>query len=174
MVIDYRRLNAITIKNRYLLLNIEEIKNRLTRAQWFTKIDLRDAFYGIRIAKGEEWKTAFRTRYGLYEFLVMPFGLTNAPATYQEVINEALRHLLDITVIAYVDDLLVFTTGSREQHVKDVDAVFERLDKAGCRTALEKCKFFREEVDFLGFIVSVNRIRIDPEKITLLMEWPTP
>ncbi len=82
IVIDYRRLNAITIKNRYPLLNIEEIKNRLTRAQWFTKIDLRDAFYSIRIAEGEEWKTAFRTRYRLYEFLVMPFSLTNALATY--------------------------------------------------------------------------------------------
>ncbi len=122
------------------------------------------------MAEGEEWKTAFRTRYGLYEFLVMPFSLTNAPATYQEVINEALRHLLDITVIAYVDDLLVYTTGSRGQHVKDVDAVFERLDKAGCRTAPEKCKFFRKEVNFLGFIVSVNGIRIDPKKITSLTE----
>ena len=100
----------------------------------------------------------------------MPFGLTNALATYQEVINEALRHLLDINVIAYVDDLLVFTIGSREQHVKDVDAVFERLDKAGCRTALEKCKFFKKEVNFLRFIVSVNRIRIDPKKITSLIE----
>ncbi len=100
----------------------------------------------------------------------MPFGLTNAPATYQEVINEVLRHLLDITVIAYVDDLLVFTIRSREQHAKDVNTVFERLNKAGCRTAPEKCKFFRKEVDFLRFIVSVNRIRIDPEKITSLIE----
>ena len=174
MVIDYRRLNAITIKNRYPLPNIEEMKNRLTGAQWFTKIDLRDAFHGIRMAEGEEWKTAFRTRFGLYEFLVMPFGLTNAPATYQEIINETLRHILDIIVIAYVDDLLVFTKGSREQHIKDVDTVFERLDKAGCRTAPEKCKFFRKEVDFLGFIVSVNGIRMDPEKITSIMEWPAP
>jgi len=126
------------------------------------------------MAKGEEWKTAFRTRYGLYEFLVMPFGLTNAPATYQEVINEALRHLLDITVIAYVDDLLVFTSGSQEQHARDVDAVFDRLNKAGCYTALEKCKFFKKEVDFLRFIVSVNGIRMDPNKITSLMEWLTP
>ncbi len=82
IVIDYKRLNAITIKNQYLLLNIEEIKNRLTRAQWFTKIDLRNAFYSIRIAKGKEWKTAFRTRYRLYEFLVMPLSLTNVLATY--------------------------------------------------------------------------------------------
>ena len=82
IVIDYRRLNAITLKNRYPLPNIEEMKNRLTRANWFTKIDLRDAFYSIRIAEGEEWKTAFRTRFRLYKFLVMPFSLTNALASY--------------------------------------------------------------------------------------------
>ena len=174
MVIDYRKLNECTEKNRYPLPNISEMTDRLTGAQWFTKIDLRDAFHGIRMAEGEEWKTAFRTRYGLYEFLVMPFGLTNAPATYQEVINEALRHLLDITVIAYVDDLLIFTKGSRQQHVNDVNAVFERLDKSGCRTAPEKCKFFTKEVDFLGFIVGVHGIKMDPEKIQAIKDWPTP
>ena len=174
MVVDYRKLNAITIKNRYPLPNIEEMKNRLTGANWFTKIDLRDAFHGIRMAEGEEWKTAFRTRFGLYEFMVMPFGLTNAPATYQEVINETLRDILDIIVIAYVDDLLVFTTGTKAQHAKDVDAVFERLDKVNCRTAPEKCQFFKKEVTFLGFVVSVNGIRMDPEKIKSIVEWPTP
>ena len=81
MVIDFRRLNAVTIKNRYPLPNIEEMKNRLTGANWYSKIDLRDAFYAVRMAPGEEWKTAFRTRFGLYEFKVMPMGLTNAPAT---------------------------------------------------------------------------------------------
>lgn len=126
------------------------------------------------MAEGEEWKTAFRTRFGLYEFLVMPFGLTNASATYQEIINEALRDILDIVVIAYVDDLLVFTNGSREQHVKDVHLVFQRLDKVECRTVPEKCEFFKKEVSFLGFIVSVNGIRMDPEKIQSITEWPTP
>lgn len=174
MVIDFRRLNNITIKNRYPLPNIEEMKDRLEGAKWFTKVDLRDAFYAVRMAEGEEWKTAFRTRYGLYEFLVMPMGLTNAPATCQQVVNDALRDLLDITVIAYMDDILVFTNGSREQHARDVNAMFERLEKIGFKTAPEKCKFFRKEVDFLGFIVSTTGIRMDPDKIKSILEWPQP
>ncbi len=109
----------------------------------------------------------------MYEFLVMPFGLTNAPATYQAVINEALRDLLDITAIAYVDDILVFTNGTRDQHVNDVHAVFERLEKARCYIALEKCEFFKKEIAFLGFIIGVNSICMDLEKIASIMEWPT-
>ena len=164
MVIDYRRLNDVTVKNRYPLPNIQEMQDRLTGSQWFTKIDLRDAFYAIRIAKGEEWKTAFRTRYGLYEFCVMPMGLTNAPATCQELVNNILRELLDLTVIAYIDDILIFTKGDRNQHTKDVQAVFERLSKVDFKTAPEKCEFYKKEVDFLGFVVSTSGIRIDPKK----------
>ena len=174
MVIDYRRLNAITIKNRYPLPNIEEMKNHLTGATWYSKIDLRDAFYAVRMAEGHQWLTAFRTRFGLYEFEVMPMGLTNAPATCQEVVNDALRDILDIIAIAYMDDVLIFTKGTREQHTKDVGSVLERLGNAGFKTAPEKCKFFRQEVDFLGFIVGVNGIRMDPEKIKSIMDWPTP
>ena len=174
MVIDYRRLNNVTVKNRYPLPNIEEMKNHLTGAAWYSKIDLRDAFYTVRMAKGEEYKTAFRTRYGLYEYLVMPMGLTNALATCQEVVNDCLRELLDVTVIAYMDDILIFTKDTREQHARDVNAVFERLDKVGFKTAPEKCRFFRKEVDFLGFIVGTKGIRMDPDKIQSIMEWPTP
>ena len=174
IVIDYRRLNAITIKNRYPLPNIEEMKNRLTGSTWYSKIDLRDAFYAVRMATGEEWKTAFRTRFGLYQFRVMPMGLTNAPATCQEVVNDALREILDITAIAYMDDVLIFTNGTRELHAKHVGDVLERLGNSGFKTAPEKCKFFQKEVDFLGFIVGVNGIRMDPEKIKSIMEWPTP
>jgi len=171
---DYRKLNEITIKNRYPLPNIEEATDRLTGADWFTKIDLRDAFYSIRMAEGEEWKTAFRSRYGLYEFMVMPMGLTNAPATMQQMINDVLRDLLDITVLAYVDDILVFTTGSLEQHVKDVQAVFERLATTTFKTAPEKCEFHKKSVKFLGFIIGTDGVRIDPEKTRSIEEWPTP
>ena len=174
IVIDFQQLNTITIKNRYPLPNIEEIKNRLTRANQYSKIDLRDAFYTIRIAEGEEQKTVFRTRFSLYEFTVMPIGLTNTLASYQEVVNDALRPLLDITTIAYIDDVLIFTTSTRQQHTKDVGEVLERLGNIGFRTVLEKCKFFRKEVDFLGFIVSTRGIRIDPEKIQSIIEQLTP
>ncbi|KAI6789405.1 hypothetical protein KC331_g215 [Hortaea werneckii] len=174
VVQDYRRINDVTIKNRYPLPNIEEARDRLTGANWFTKIDLRDAFYSIRMAEGEEWKTAFRTRYGHYEFLVMPMGLTNAPATCQQMINDTLRDLLDITVIAYVDDILIFTTGSLEQHIRDVQAVFERLNTTTFKTAPEKCEFHKKTVKFLGFIISKDGVRIDPAKTTSIQEWPTP
>jgi len=173
-VTDYRRLNEETIKDRYPLPNIEEAQDRLTGANWYTKIDLRDAFYSIRMKEGEEWKTAVRTRYGLYEFLVMPMGLTNAPATMQRMINNVLRDLLDITVIAYLDDILIFTKGSREQHTKDVQEVFKRLARTTFKTAPEKCEFYKKEVKFLGFIMSQNGIKIDPEKTKSIEEWPTP
>ena len=126
------------------------------------------------MAKGEEWKTAFRTRYGLYQFRVMPMGLTNAPATCQQLVNDVLRDLLDITVIAYVDDILIFTRGSREQHTKDVQAVLERLSTVDFKTAPEKCEFYKKEIEFLGFIISTTGIKMDPKKVQSIEEWPTP
>ncbi|GIZ39172.1 hypothetical protein CKM354_000256300 [Cercospora kikuchii] len=174
IVVDYRKLNDITIKNRYPLPNIEESQDRLTGSDWYTKIDLRDAFYAIRMAEGEEWKTAFRTRYGLYEFTVMPMGLTNAPASCQEMVNDILRDLLDICVIAYMDDILVYTKGSLEKHKRQVQGVFERLSRVGFRTAPEKCEFHKKEVKFLGFIINTRGIAIDPEKIGSIKTWPIP
>src|ERR1700754_4577654 len=100
--IDYRKLNAITKKNRYPLPRIDELQDRLLGAKWFTAIDIRDAYYRIRMKEGEEWKTAFRTRWGLYEYMVMPFGLTNAPASFQELINDTLREYLDDFALAYL------------------------------------------------------------------------
>lgn len=173
LVVDYRRLNEVTIKNRYPLPNIEESQDRLTGADWFTKIDLRDAFYAIRMAKGEEYKTAFRTRYGLYEFLVMPMGLTNAPASCQDLVNETLRDLLDVCVIAYMDDILVYTKGELGKHIKQVQDVFQRLTDVGFKTAPEKCEFHKKEVKFLGFIISTKGIRIDPKKTESIQDWPT-
>ena len=109
----------------------------------------------IRIKEGHEWKTVFRTRNGLYEFLVMPMGLTNAPATCQRMINDVLRDLLDITVITYIDDIVIFTKGLREQYAKDVQAVLERLSTTSFKTALEKCEFFKKEITFLRFLISI-------------------
>ena len=107
-VIDYRQLNDITIKNRYPLPLITELRDRLQGAKWFTKLDFLGAYNLIPIKQGDEWKTAFRTRYGHYEYLVMPFGLTIAPATFQALINDVLREFLDIFVVVYLDDILIF------------------------------------------------------------------
>jgi transposase InsO family protein len=173
MCVDYRKLNNITIKNRYPLPNITELRDRLSRAKIFTAMDLRDGYHLIRIKKGEEWKTAFRTRYGHYEYTVMPFGLTNAPATFQELINNVLRAHLDIFVVAYLDDILVYSE-NEEDHVEHVRTVLRCLSKYNLRVKPEKCKFHKKEVDFLGYIVGVDGVRMSEEKIKVVKEWPQP
>ena len=139
LCVDFRTLNDITIKNRYPLLNISELQDRLAGAQYFTALDLRGAYNLIRMKEGEEWKTAFRTRYGLYKYTVMLFGLTNALATCQELINNVLRVHLDKTVVAYLDDILVFSKTLKE-HVQHVTEVLKCLHKADLRLKPEKCE----------------------------------
>ena len=116
---DYRGLNAVTIKNRHPLPLIQESLDRLSQAKLFTKLDIRDAYYRVRIREGDEWKTAFRTRYGHFEYTVVPFGLTNAPATFQAYINKALVGLLNISCIVYLDDILVFSANAAD-YTRDV------------------------------------------------------
>jgi len=165
-------LNDITIKNRYPLPNIGELQDRLAKAKIFTKLDQRGAYNLIRMKEGEEWKTAIRTRYKHYEYLVMLFGLTNAPATCQALVNNILREFLDRTVIAYLDDMLIYSE-TKDEHVKHVQDVLERLSQAGLLLNLEKCEFHKESVEFLGFVVSTIGIRMSPEKIKAIAEWPT-
>ena len=172
--VDYRKLNNITVKNRYPLPNASELQDRLSKAKWFTLVDLKGAYNLIRMAEGEEWKTAFRTRYGLYEYLVMPFGLTNAPASCQEMMNDILKEFLDITVVVYLDDILIYTDGPISQHVEDVKKVLEALMKWNLKANPAKCLFHRKEVPFLGYIVGVNGIKIDPDKTESVRNWPTP
>ena len=141
LCVDYRGLNAITVKNRYPLPLITEIMDRVTGAQYFSKIDLKDAYYRLRIKAGDEWKTAFRTRYGHYEFMVVPIGLTNSPATFQAYINQALRGLVDDFCIVYLDDILVFSR-TEEEHAEHLQRICERLREAELYTKPSKCKFF--------------------------------
>lgn len=173
LCVDYRKLNEITRKNRYPLPNISELRDRLSKAKVFTSLDLRDGYYQIRIKKGEEWKTAFRTRYGHYEYCVMPFGLTNAPATFQALINNVLRKHLDIFVIAYLDDILIYSE-NEEEHVKHVTTVLECLDNYNLRLKPSKCSFHKEELEFLGHTVGINGVRISEDKIRTIKEWATP
>ena len=128
LCVDYRGLNQITIKNRYPLPLISETLDRLSSAKIFTQLDLRDAYHRIRVKKGDEWKTAFRTRYGHFEYQVMSFGLANAPATFQAYINRALSDLLDVCCVVYLDDILIYSD-SEAQHEKHVRMVLERLRK---------------------------------------------
>jgi RNase H-like domain found in reverse transcriptase/Reverse transcriptase (RNA-dependent DNA polymerase)/Integrase zinc binding domain/Chromo (CHRromatin Organisation MOdifier) domain len=173
LCVDYRGLNKITVKDRYPLPLISELLDRVRNATIFTKIDLRGAYNLIRIAKGEEWKTAFRTRYGHYEYKVMPFGLTNAPATFQRLINNVLRNFLDLFVVCYLDDILIYST-TIEDHRIHVRQVLQRLRENNLFAKPEKCIFHTSEVDFLGYIVTPSGMKMNPQKVQSVLEWPCP
>lgn len=173
LCVDYRRINNITIKNRYPLPLIPELLDRLKSATIFSKIDLRGAYNLLRIAEGDEWKTAFRTRYGLFEYLVMPFGLTNAPASFQHLMNNNFRDMLDKFIVIYLDDILVFSQ-TESEHIQHVKEVLERLRKTGLFAKGEKCEFHCTSVEFLGFIVYPGGVKMDPRKVQDITAWPTP
>lgn len=173
--VDYRGINAITRKDRYPLPLIKETLNALNKAKWLTKLDVSAAFHRIRIAKGEEWKTAFRTRYGLFEWKVCPFGLTGSPATFQRYINWVLREYLDDFCSAYVDDILIFTTNTLQDHREKVQRVLGSLLEGGLHLDISKCEFETKRIKYLGYIVETGvGIRMDPEKVQAIKEWKSP
>ena len=173
LCVDYRGLNAVTIKNRTPLPLIGETLERLGRAKVFTKLDLKDAYHRIRIRKGDEWKTAFRTRYGHFEYLVMPFGLSNAPATFKAYINQALIGLVDVTCVVYLDDILIYSE-KKEDHDNHVKEVLERLRQHRLYINLKKCDFDSPQVEFLGFIVSTGGVAMDAQRVQSVVDWPEP
>lgn len=173
--VDYRGLNKITRKDRYPLPLIYETLRNIGRAKWYTKLDVIAAFHKIRIAEGDEWKTAFRTRYGLFEWMVTPFGLANAPSTFQKYINWALRDYLDVFCSAYVDDILIYSHGSRTQHRDHVRKVLQRLREAGLQVDIDKCEFEVKSTKYLGFIIEAQKgVRMDPDKVKAILEWEAP
>lgn len=171
--IDYRELNRITIKNCYPLPPMPELSQRLGTAVVFTKLDLHGAYNLIRIREGVEWKTAFRTRFGHFEYLVMPFGLCNAPATFQHFVNNIFRDYLDLYVIVYLDDILIFSS-SLADHCRHVRNVLTLLRQHGLYSKLEKCEFELQCIQFLGLIISVDGIKMDPQKVSAILDWPAP
>lgn len=171
--VDYRGLNEVTVKNRYSLPLVQETLTMLSDAQYFTKLDIIAAFNKIRIKEGDEWKTAFTTRYGLYEYLVVPFGLCNAPSTFQSYINEALAGYLDQFCTAYMDDILIFSA-DLESHRRHVRQVLQRLRKFGLQADISKCDFESKEVTYLGLIVSTTGTKMDPAKVSCVTAWPQP
>ncbi|SPC63716.1 uncharacterized protein UHOD_11307 [Ustilago sp. UG-2017b] len=173
LCVDYRGLNRITIHNRYPLPLIDELLDRLREAWFFTRIDLRGAYNLLRIAKGDEWKTAFHTRYGLFQYNVMPFGLTNAPASFQHLMNDMFKDMLDRSLIIYLDDLLIYSS-TLKQHQGHVSAVLARLRQAGLYAKAEKCQFSTSQTEFLGFVVSDQGVFMDPSKTEVITNWPVP
>ncbi|CAJ0957352.1 unnamed protein product, partial [Ranitomeya imitator] len=171
--IDYRLLNKITVKFQYPLPLISDLFARIKGASWFTKIDLRGAYNLVRIRQGDEWKTAFNTPEGHFEYLVMPFGLANVPSVFQSFMHDIFREYLDKFLIVYLDDILIFSD-DWESHVKQVRMVFQVLRANSLFVKGSKCLFGVQKVSFLGFIFSPSTIEMDPVKVQAIQDWTQP
>lgn len=173
LCVDYRKLNAITKKDRYPLPLIDETLERLSQAKFFTKLDLRHAFHRLRMHPDSEELTTFRSRMGAYKYKVMPFGLTNGPASFQRLINDTFLDYLDEFVTIYIDDLLIYSA-TLEEHQIHVRKVLERLRELGIEADIKKCEFHQRSTKFLGFIISDEGIKVDPEKVEAVTDWAAP
>jgi transposase InsO family protein len=171
--VDYRSLNKVTVKNRYPLPLISEALDRLVGAKIFTKLDIRAAYNLIRIKEGHEWLTAFRTRYGHFEYRVMPFGLANAPATFQGFINHVLREYLDVFCLAYLDDILIYSDNEVD-HSRHVKMILQRLRTYRLYVKLEKCEFHVTTVGFVGYVISPTGVSMEEDRVTTVRDWPEP
>jgi hypothetical protein len=173
LCIDYRPLNAVIIKNKYPLPRIDVLFDQLVGAKVFSKIDLRSGYHQIKIRASDIPKTAFSTRYGLYEFLVMSFGLTNAPAYFMYLMNSVSMPELDKFVVVFIDDILVYSK-NEEEHAGHLHVVLQRLREHHLYAKLSKCDFWLKEIKFLGHTISQAGIAVDPDKVQEVMNWKPP
>ncbi|XP_052177643.1 uncharacterized protein LOC127791705 [Diospyros lotus] len=173
LCIDYRQLNQVTIKNKYPLPRVDDLLDQLRGASMFSKIDLRSGYHQVRVRDEDIAKTAFRTRYGHYEFVVMPFGLTNAPAVFMDLMNRVFKEYLDSFVIVFIDDILIYSP-SPETHEAHLSVVLQKLRDEQLYAKFSKCEFWQTRVVFLGHVVSGEGISVDPEKTRAVMDWPRP
>nr|GEX97071.1 putative reverse transcriptase domain-containing protein [Tanacetum cinerariifolium] len=173
LCIDYRELNRITIRNRYPLPPIDDLFDQLQGAKYFSKIDLRSGYHQLCVKDQDISKTAFRTRYGHYEFLVMPFGLTNAPAVFMDLMNRIFHEYLDKFVIVFIDNILVYSK-FEEEHEQHLRIVLEILKQKKLYAKFSKSELWLQQVAFLGHIVSADGITIDPSKVEAITKWLRP
>ena len=173
LCIDYRQLNRVTIRNQYQLPRIGELFDQLQGSRVYSKIDLRSGYHQLRVQESDVPKAAFRTRYGHYEFLVMPFGLTNAPTAFMNLMNRVFQPYLDRFVIVFIDDILVYS-GSSEEHSEHMRIVLQTLRERQLYAKLSKCQFWLNKVIFLGHVISVEGVSVDPQKIEAVVNWKPP
>ncbi|GJT64014.1 putative reverse transcriptase domain-containing protein [Tanacetum coccineum] len=170
MCIDYRELNKLTVKNRYLLSRIDDLFDQLQGLSVYSKIDLRSGYHQLRVHDEDISKTAFRTRYGHYEFQVMPFGLTNTPAVFMDLMNQVCKPYLDKFVIIFIDDILIYSK-SKEEHAEHLELILELLKKEELYAKFLKCDFWLSKVQFLGHVIDSEGIHVDPAKIESIKDW---
>ena len=173
LVVDYRPLNAVTIKNKYPLPRINDLFDQLAGATVFSKMDLRSGYHQIKIRKEDIPKTAFVTRYGLYEYKVMSFGLTNAPATFMRLMNSVFMEYLDKFVVVYIDDILIYSK-TEEEHAEHLCLVLTKLREHRLYAKFSKGEFWLKELIFLGHVVSAEGVSVIPDKIQTILKWEAP
>ena len=170
LCVDYRKLNKVTIKNRYPLPRIDDLMDQLVGAEVFSKIDLRSGYHQIRVKAEDISKTAFRMRYGHYEYSVMPFGVTNALGVFMEYMKKIFHPYLDQFVVVFIYDILVYSK-SEEEHAEHLSIVLQVLNGKQLFAKLSKCEFWLREVSFLGHVISKGGIAVVPSMVEAVFEW---